>query len=395
MRRSSSQERQPLPKGFGTIWTTVAIDLIGFGIVLPILQYGAVQRLGPPSASLASFSLAQLVAPRCGAGCGWIGRKPVLLIAVRPARRLLAGVAAHCLFAGQSSTARQHGVSVAQASVADVAPPRDERLMGLLNRRSVSGSSPVRDRRWGADQPAVPFYLAAAISLNAGGHPVRRPTSSPPAEAPVEAGSSGPARSTGRNRGPRSNRRAGRRGRRPSATSSCSSSRCRSWGWSRSVGSGHVLAADRRSLRPCLSGTGAVFTVIGSAWSRAVGLVGRVNDRLGGQHVAAGLVKARRLGPARRRRGAGRPWSRAFLLVLGQGLITPRSRPRSPVEPVGPGALARVAAVRRRPGQCSGRSRRCLFQQVGVGAPRHRRCWPSGGLVPSPSAAAERDATPA
>ena len=32
--------RQPVPRGFWVIWTTVAVDLIGFGIVLPILpQY--------------------------------------------------------------------------------------------------------------------------------------------------------------------------------------------------------------------------------------------------------------------------------------------------------------------------------------------------------------------
>ena len=31
-------ERRPIPRGFGVIWTTVAIDLIGFGIVLPILD---------------------------------------------------------------------------------------------------------------------------------------------------------------------------------------------------------------------------------------------------------------------------------------------------------------------------------------------------------------------
>jgi MFS transporter, DHA1 family, tetracycline resistance protein len=30
-------KRAPLPKGFWTIWTTVALDLIGFGIVVPIL----------------------------------------------------------------------------------------------------------------------------------------------------------------------------------------------------------------------------------------------------------------------------------------------------------------------------------------------------------------------
>ena len=31
------RRREPLPPGFGTIWTSVAIDLVGWGIVLPVL----------------------------------------------------------------------------------------------------------------------------------------------------------------------------------------------------------------------------------------------------------------------------------------------------------------------------------------------------------------------
>jgi hypothetical protein len=38
--RARSTERTPLPAGFWTLWTTVALDLVGFGIVVPILgQY--------------------------------------------------------------------------------------------------------------------------------------------------------------------------------------------------------------------------------------------------------------------------------------------------------------------------------------------------------------------
>ena len=36
-RPRSRPVRAPLPPGFATIWVTVAIDLVGFGIVLPIL----------------------------------------------------------------------------------------------------------------------------------------------------------------------------------------------------------------------------------------------------------------------------------------------------------------------------------------------------------------------
>ena len=75
------------PAGFGTIWTTVALDLIGFGIVLPILA--AVrralrgQRHRHRRLLVSSFSLAQLLfAPVWGRLSDRIGRKPVILISL-------------------------------------------------------------------------------------------------------------------------------------------------------------------------------------------------------------------------------------------------------------------------------------------------------------------------
>ena len=56
--------KRPLPPGFFTIWTTVALDLVGFGIVAP-LQGLYVERLGASPTTVgflfASFSLAQFV----------------------------------------------------------------------------------------------------------------------------------------------------------------------------------------------------------------------------------------------------------------------------------------------------------------------------------------------
>ena len=40
------RERKPFPPGFGTIWSTVALDLIGFGIVL---LYAITQLPSSPS----------------------------------------------------------------------------------------------------------------------------------------------------------------------------------------------------------------------------------------------------------------------------------------------------------------------------------------------------------
>ena len=59
----SARERAPLPKGYWTIWTTVALDLVGFGIVVPILGVYA-ERFGASGYAVgwlfATFSLAQL-----------------------------------------------------------------------------------------------------------------------------------------------------------------------------------------------------------------------------------------------------------------------------------------------------------------------------------------------
>ena len=34
---TTTTEREPLPRGFWVIWSTVALDMVGFGIVAPIL----------------------------------------------------------------------------------------------------------------------------------------------------------------------------------------------------------------------------------------------------------------------------------------------------------------------------------------------------------------------
>src|SRR5438270_8100191 len=93
----SRGERRPLPPGFGTIWTTVAVDLIGFGVVLPLLPLYA-QRFHASATTVgalfASFSVAQLVfAPVWGRLSDRVGRKPVLVVS-------LAGTAVGSLLTG-------------------------------------------------------------------------------------------------------------------------------------------------------------------------------------------------------------------------------------------------------------------------------------------------------
>jgi len=75
-----------LPPGFGVLWTTVAVDLLGFGIVVPLLPlYARHLGAGPASVGLllASFSAAQFVgAPLLGKLSDRVGRKPVLIVSL-------------------------------------------------------------------------------------------------------------------------------------------------------------------------------------------------------------------------------------------------------------------------------------------------------------------------
>jgi DHA1 family tetracycline resistance protein-like MFS transporter len=343
VRRSSSRERKPLPKGFGTIWTTVAIDLIGFGIVLPILPQYA-RRFGATPAMIgvlvASFSMAQLAfAPIWGRLSDRIGRKPVLLISLfgTALGSLLTGVAGGLalLFIGRIiDGASGASVSVAQASVADVAEPQDRaRLMGLLGAAFGVGfvAGPAIGAVGAHFGPSVPFYLAAAIAFVNALIAIRRL----PETSPV--------------------RRFPRAEREPDSTSSPdftsflrrSEPEIRPLVPQEREGSAEIirlitvsfigmiafsgfeatfslLTSSRFGLT--LSATGVVFTVIGIALVAVqVGLVGRVNDRLGeSSTLRLGLVlNAGGLGLLAVPGGWATLVPALMLLVVGQGLITP------------------------------------------------------------------------
>ncbi|MDQ6797187.1 MAG: MFS transporter [Actinomycetota bacterium] len=175
-RRSAERQRAPLPAGFATIWSTVAIDLVGFGIILPVLPLYA-ERYGASPATigalLASFSVAQLLfAPVWGAVSDRIGRRPVLVVSLvgTAVGSLVTGLAGSLplLFAGRLlDGASGASVSVAQASAADLAgPDQRARLFGLLGAAFGVGfvAGPAIGSLAALVDARLPFFVAAALA---------------------------------------------------------------------------------------------------------------------------------------------------------------------------------------------------------------------------------------
>lgn len=168
--------RQPLPPGFSVVWATVALDLVGFGIVLPILPLYA-RRFHASSLQsallVAAFSAASFVcSPLWGRVSDRFGRKPVLIVSLAGSAvgSLLTGMAGGLalLFIGRlvdgSSGA---SVSVAQATVTDLADPEQRpRLFGLLGAAFGVGFvlGPAIGALGALVGPRVPFVIAAFIA---------------------------------------------------------------------------------------------------------------------------------------------------------------------------------------------------------------------------------------
>lgn len=169
--------RVPVPKGFWTLWTTVALDLVGFGIVVPILAVYA-ERFGASGLTVGllftAFSAAQFVcAPLLGRLSDRVGRKPVIVISLlgTAVGSFVCGAAntLWLLFAGRIlDGASGASLSVAQAAVGDMASPEERpRLMGLLGAGFGVGFviGPAIGGLATLGGPHVPFYVAGAIAL--------------------------------------------------------------------------------------------------------------------------------------------------------------------------------------------------------------------------------------
>jgi DHA1 family tetracycline resistance protein-like MFS transporter len=200
--RRTLTTRRPLPPGFGTIWLAVALDLVGFGIVLPILpryaeRFGATPAVA--GALVATFSLGQLLfSPVLGRLSDRIGRRPVLVLSLMGTAvgSLVTGLAGSLwvLFAGRIiDGVSGASVSVAQAAVADVASPEERaRLLGLLGAAFGIGfvAGPAVGALAALGGPHVPFLVAAALAgANAVVAARRLPETRPTAPRGGEAGS--------------------------------------------------------------------------------------------------------------------------------------------------------------------------------------------------------------
>src|SRR5258708_51126 len=161
------------------IFTTVFIDLVGFGIVIPVLPYyteGTSFNGTPRTVGLlfASYSIMQLIfSPILGSLSDKYGRRPILLISIigTGIGFLILGFATTLwmLFAGRILDGITGGnISTAQAYIADVTTEEDRaRGMGIVGAAFGLGFvfGPAIGgvlSRWGIN---VPFLFAAGLAF--------------------------------------------------------------------------------------------------------------------------------------------------------------------------------------------------------------------------------------
>jgi DHA1 family tetracycline resistance protein-like MFS transporter len=165
-----------------TLFLIVFVDLVGFGLVVPLLPFYALRFDASPqqlTALLAVFSLMQLfTAPLWGKLSDRVGRRPVLMVSM--AASVLAYVwigsatALWMLFAARAFAGACAGnIAAAQAYIADVTKPEDRaRGMGLIGAAFGLGFiiGPALGGLLAGNDPATadvetPAWVAAGLSL--------------------------------------------------------------------------------------------------------------------------------------------------------------------------------------------------------------------------------------
>ena len=168
----TGEEKAPL----AILFLTVLLDLIGFGIVIPLLPLYA-ERFGASPVAVtwlvAIFSLMQfLFAPWWGQLSDRIGRRPVLLVGLFGSAFSylifgLAGSLAVLFVARALAGLMGANIGVAQAYVADVTLPEDRaRGMGMIGAAFGLGFilGPVIGGLLAPYGPGVPFLAAAGLA---------------------------------------------------------------------------------------------------------------------------------------------------------------------------------------------------------------------------------------
>ena len=180
-----SKSRSPLV----IIFITIFIDLVGFGIVIPVLPLYA-ERYGASETTvgilLAIYSAMQFIfAPILGKISDRVGRRPVLLVSLigtsigflimglapkMPAGFVILGLAPTLvwLFVARIVDGISGGnISTAQAYIADITPPEHRsRGMGLIGAAFGLGFvfGPMIGGTLSRVSSAAPFFLAAAMA---------------------------------------------------------------------------------------------------------------------------------------------------------------------------------------------------------------------------------------
>ena len=188
MAQSQKSKTPEMPKSRSPlviIFITIFIDLVGFGIVIPVLPLYA-ERYGASEATVgilvASYSAMQFVfAPILGKLSDRIGRRPVLLVSLigtsvgflimgLAPRLALLGLAPTIawLFAARIIDGISGGnISTAQAYIADVTPPEERsKGMGLIGAAFGLGFvfGPLIGGVLSRISPEAPFFFAAAMA---------------------------------------------------------------------------------------------------------------------------------------------------------------------------------------------------------------------------------------
>ncbi len=173
----TSQTPQSSTKQKLVIFLTVLLDLVGFGIVIPLLPFYAQDsrfEATPMEIGLlmASYSLAQFFfAPVWGALSDRFGRRPILLTSIGMGALMLAGFALSQSLFHLFLFRTLHGVfaaniSTAQAYMADITPPEDRaKAMGMIGAAFGLGFTlgPWMGGELSVQGLAAPIWLASGL----------------------------------------------------------------------------------------------------------------------------------------------------------------------------------------------------------------------------------------